>query len=381
MSSQKSNQTPIDGCPFCRSKRLPWVNHKISSCKELKKHECEYCHFIGHSVSHCQQKIEDNRKRWEENQRLKEEAKRQRWEENQRLKQEEKVRNEEEKVRNEEKKAKMWSTIAKKNISEEVSKKIQADNLLLKVKADAEKRRKAEEYKALKLAAQERWERTYPYRMSKKYGINEDFYYDVNKPETIMANKGEFWELHVEGTKDDHEIAKKARHSYDLKNKFRNYLQEKYWTNWLAKSEHTDDDCKYLWDLRQEKEEEEYEEEIMMEKRQRERQEKEEKIKKEMKDKLKSGKITKREYDNWVEEEEDYLESVFEYDGLRWYDNFGKNQHLDALWEIRNAERKGDIGFIARKTEQKRKEKESIKTLVAQMDAESAYFKKHNITK
>lgn len=100
-----------------------------------------------------------------------------------------------------------------------------------------------------------------------------------------------------------------------------------------------------------------------------------------MKDKLKSGKITKREYDSWVEEEEDYLESVFESEGIRWYDNFDRSQRLDGLWEIRNAERKGDTGFLARKTEQKRKEKESIKTLVAQMDSESAYFKKHNITK
>ena len=372
MSSQKSNQTPIDGCPFCRSKRLPWVNHKISSCKELKKHECEYCHFIGHSVSHCQQKNEDNRMRWEENQRLKEEAKRQRWEENQRSKQEAKVRNEEAK-------AKMWSTIASKNIPQEVSKKIADENLLLKAKAEAEKQRKAEEYKALKLAAKERWETNYPYRMAKKYGIKEDFYYDVNKPETILANKGDFWEFYVERTKDDHEIARKGRESHDLASKFTAYLQEKYWTNWLGKSEQTDDDCKYLWDLRQEREEEEYQAEIRMEKRQRELEEEEEKIKKEMKDKLKSGKITKREYDKWVEEEEDYLESVFESDGIRWYDNFDRSQRLDGLWEIRNAERKGDTGFLMRKTEQKRKEKESIKTLVAQMEAESDYFKKHNI--
>jgi hypothetical protein len=359
MSSQNSIQRPIDGCPFCRSKRLPWTNHKISNCKNLKKHKCEHCHFIGHSVSHCQQKIEENHKRWEENQRLKEEAKRQRWEENQRLKEEAKVRNEEAKVRNEEKKAKMWSTIASKNIPEQDRKKMEAENLLLKAKAEAEKRRKAEEDKALKLAAKKRWETNYPYRMAKKYGIKEHFYYDAFDSKTIMAYKGDFWEFRVEGTKDDHEIAKKWRESHESASKFIEYLKEKYWINWLYVAEGTIDDCKYLCDLRDEKEAEAYEEEIRMKKRQREREEEETKFKKEMEDKLKSGRITKKEYNVWVEEEEEYLESAFESDGLRWYDNFDRNQRLDAGWKIREANRKEALEFPEMAEEERKKKMES----------------------
>ena len=82
----------IIGCAFCRSKELSWKTHTVSVCKQIKKNVCEYCGFTGHAVSRCTKKIADKeaeiRKRWEENQRLKEEARRQRWEENQRLKEE-----------------------------------------------------------------------------------------------------------------------------------------------------------------------------------------------------------------------------------------------------------------------------------------------------
>ena len=90
-SDKKS--VPVSGCPFCRSKKLPWANHTISNCRNLKKNKCEYCGLTGHAVSHCQQKIEDNRNKFEQE----ELARRQRWEENQRLKEQEKVRKEEEK--------------------------------------------------------------------------------------------------------------------------------------------------------------------------------------------------------------------------------------------------------------------------------------------
>jgi hypothetical protein len=368
MSSQNTNQSvKINGCAFCRSKNLPWVNHTISNCRNLKKNKCEYCSFTGHAVSRCQTKIEDNRKKFEQ----KELERRQRWEENQRLKEEEKVRKEAEN-------AKKWSTIATKNISGDMSKKIAEENQISKEKERkriaSEKIKKAQEAKEIR----ERWEQNYPYRMSKKYGIKEDFYYDVHNPETILAYKGDFWEFHVENTRDDHEIARKAREEYKLASKFTNYLKEKYWGNWLAITEHTEDDCKYLWNLRQEEEEEEYKAEILREKRDREREEEEEKIKKEMKNKLKKGEISKREYDNWEEEENDYLESAFEHDGLRWYDSYERNNMLYEQWQYRDAARRGDTGFLQRKEEQKKKEKESMKVLAAQMEAESAYFKKKN---
>lgn len=359
MSTENNNQSAKNnGCPFCRSKKLPWANHNIMNCKNLKKNVCEYCGITGHAVSRCQIKIEDNRKKFEQE----ELARRERWEENQRLKEEEK--------------AKKWSTIASKNISENMSKKIDEANQISNEKE--KKRIAAEKFKKAQEAKERReiWERNYPFRMSKKYGIKEDFYYEIDKPETIMAYKGDFWEFHVENTPDDHEIARKARQEYQLANKFTNYLQEKYWGNWLDKSEHTEDDCKYLWNLRQEKEEEEYKAEILREKMERERAQEEEKIKKEMKDKLKRGEITKKEYINWVEEEEDYLESAFEYDGLRRYDYIERNNLLYEKWQYRDAARRGDSGFLQRKEVQKRKEKESMKVLAAQMEAESAYFKK-----
>jgi hypothetical protein len=377
MSIQNTKQTSeINGCPFCRSKKMPWANHTITNCRNLKKNKCEYCHFIGHAVSHCQTKIDDNRKkfeqeeiqrrnRWEAN----EAARRHRWEENQRLKQEEKVRKEEEK-------AKSWAVIANKNISEEMGQKIANANQIAK-----EKERQAAEAKKIKRAQEakerrENWERNYPYRMSKKYGIKEDFIYDVENPCTIMAYKGDFWEFYVENTPDDHEIARNLRTSEELKRKFRDYLQEKYWTNWLWQVLHTNDDCIYLCKLRQEAEDAEYQAEIWREKKEQECEAEEKKIKKEMIDKLQRGEISKKEYEQWNEEEEDYLETIFENEGYRMYNFIERNNLLKEQWEYRDAARKGDTGFHLRKQEQKRKEKEAMDARIAEIDAKHKEFLK-----
>ena len=369
MSRQNTTQSAeINGCPFCRSKKMPWANHTITNCKNLKKNKCEYCGFIGHAVSHCQTKIEDNRKKFEQE----ELERRQRWEENQRLKQKEKVRKEEEK-------AKRWSTIATKNISEDMSKKIAEANRISKEKerqiVEAKKIQKAQEAKERIL----RWEMNYPYRMSKKYGIKEDFIYDVENPSTIMAYKGDFWEFYVEGTKDDHEIARNLRTSEELKRKFTDYLQEKYWSNWLWFVQYNNEDCMYLWTLRQEAEEAEYKAGIWREKKEQEREEEEKKIKKEMKDKLQRGEISKKEYEQWEEEEEEYLETIFENDGYRMYDCIDRNNRLYEQWEYRDAARRGDTGFHLRKEEQKRKEKEEMNARIAEIDAKhNAFLKSWN---
>lgn len=355
---------------------MPWANHTITNCRNLKKNKCEYCGLIGHAVSHCQTKIDDNRKkfqqeelerrnRWEAN----EAARRNRWEENQRLKQEEKVRKEEEK-------AKSWAVIANKNISEEMGQKIANANQIAKEKerqaAEAKKIKRAQEAKEIRV----KWERNYPYRMSKKYGIKENFIYDVENPGTIMAYKGDFWEFYVENTPDDHKIARNLRTSEETRRIFRDYLQEKYWTNWLWKVKDTNDDCIYLCKLRQEVEDDEYQAEIWREKKEKELEEEEKKIKKEMKDKLQRGEISKKEYERWKEEEEENLEIIFENDGYRLYDCIERNKLLNEQWEYRDAARRGDTGFHLRKQEQKRKEKESIDARIAEIEAKHQAFLK-----
>lgn len=196
-----------------------------------------------------------------------------------------------------------WSSIVTKKedlIVKEVSEQNEA--IALKNKADA---------KAKLLEEKERRKQGYIRAMERKYGLKQDFF-DPKNPSKLIAKKGDFWCFIVQMSNDDGPIAIKLRTDETIQELFINYLKLKY-DNWITLSENSEDDCKFLYDIRRKKERE-YQQ--MREEREKayevQRIESEKafrKAKQEMKDKVKRGEITRKEYEDWkwiVECEEDY---------------------------------------------------------------------------
>ena len=343
MSSKK---VFVSGCPWCRSMRKPW-NHQIKDekgnviCSELLKYVCPCCGENGHSQKHCsvykaRQQQYESEKRQRELERQQRELERQReserfkrWEANQQAKKE---RIEKEK----EKKANSWAGIISKTRSQEVIAKIKEDEQKEKERAIALKKKKYEE--ALARAAE--WERTYPLRMAKKYGIPND---------NLIATPGKFWEFYVEGTQDDKELAASARKNEAYQLEFVSYLQEKFYTNWLYVTEDNKHDCVYLCNLRRKISDEEFEREL--EEREREREEEKRideeidarfKRRDEMEEKWAKREITREEWNNFLAEEEEYdddMDTWLEHNSLQIYSAMEKSkQHRDA-WLAREKER------------------------------------------
>jgi hypothetical protein len=157
---------------------------------------------------------------------------------------------------------------------------------------------------------------------------------------------GSFWEFFIEGKKYngrevDHELAKNLRDKEANQHSFNEYLRIKYY-NWLYDSEDTDDDCTYIWRMREadrdEREEIEAYREEQQEKREREREEAEEKEKAEMDRKLATGEITQLQYREWEWEIEDELNDWLEHDSLRWYSRDCYEADRRAKWRNRKAE-------------------------------------------
>jgi hypothetical protein len=167
--------------------------------------------------------------------------------------------------------------------------------------------------------------------MCEKYGAKKD---------NGIVEPGDFWYFKVEGiTPFDTPIAKSMRDDETNRNRFRQYLHEKYWHNWLNLSEDTEDDCRYLHDLRWEAECEEIERERRMyeEIKQEEKSRREEEA--EMERKLAAGEITRREYTEWEFERDDELYNCFENASFSWYDAYYQEQEARAAWKQRKTAR------------------------------------------
>ena len=79
----------------------------------------------------------------------------------------------------------------------------------------------------------------------------EPFAYEQEHVRFMKKKYGTFWYFKVECIEnEDHDIARSMRRNLKYINDFREYLKNKYSTDWLYKSVDTKDDCYYLSDLR-----------------------------------------------------------------------------------------------------------------------------------
>jgi hypothetical protein len=269
-------------------------------CHELAKKQYTYCKDVGHTNDSCPKSLLKKQKEEERNKR--EEAN--------------------EKVRKEEAaKANSWAAKVTKSIPSDVAAKIAEENRILAEQSEKKRAAEAAERKRI-------WENKCRMRMMTKYGLKKDF---------IMPHKlkdyprYEFWYFGIEGTQDDKgsisEVAKKMRDDPTNREKFHAYLEEQYFVNWIYASEDTEDDCKYLSDLRYQKARDE---ECAYYKRlEQERlwvieiEEKRKEVKREKKDMyawVKSGRISQKVYDDWrisKHQEELEREEEFHNEGFR----------------------------------------------------------------
>ena len=313
----------MTGCDFCRSRRLP------DACPELANKQCTYCKDVGYTLLKKQKEEEWNKR---------EEEKRARWEAN------EKVRKEE-KAKQEAAKANSWAAKASKSIPSDIAE----ENRILA--EQSEKKRAAEAAERQRI-----WENKHRMRMMTKYGLKKDF---------IMPHKlknyprYEFWYFGIEGTQDDKgsisEVAKKMRDDPTNRENFHAYLEEQYFVNWVYASEDTEDDCKYLSDLRYQKA---WDEECAYYNRlEQERlwvieiEEKQKEVKREKKDmyaRVKSGRISQKEYHDWrisKHQEEIKREEEFHNEGLcigiAEIRETAQMALAEAQWKARKEARKG----------------------------------------
>ena len=330
----------MTGCDFCRSRRLPCSKHSVEACHDLAKKQCTYCKDFGHTNYSCPKSLLKKQKEEEWNKR--EEEKRARWEAN------EKVRKEE-KAKQEAAKANSWAAKATKSIPSDVAAKIAEENRIWA--EQSEKKREAEDAERKRI-----WENKHSMRMMTKYGLKKDF---------IMPHKlknhprYEFWYFGIEGTADDKgsisEVAKKMRDDPTNRENFHAYLEEQYFVNWIYASEDTEDDCKYLSDLRYQKA---WDEDCAYYNRlEQERlwvieiEEKRKEVKREKKDMyagVKSGRIPQKVYHDWrisKHQEELEREEEFHNEGLRiGIAEIRENAQMaldEAQWKARKEARKG----------------------------------------
>jgi hypothetical protein len=199
-----------------------------------------------------------------------------------------------------------WSSIVTKK-EDVIVKKVSLENEAIKLQQEADA-------KAKLLEEKERKRQGYIRAMERKYGLKQDFYLHSPTISDPIAKKGDFWCFIVEMSPDDGPIAKKLRSDKELQEIFIKYLELKYGTyDWLDGSKFKEDDCKFIFDMRRERERKyaKYEEER---KKAREKEYldyrkaiREEK--KAMKNKVKTGEITRKEYEDWkweLECDEDY---------------------------------------------------------------------------
>ncbi len=311
----------INGCAFCRANRKPWTNHTADTCVELANCVCSYCKEKGHTPKKCQKLA----------------VKKQREEEWAKRKQEQKKRDEEnfpalieQKCKSEVVPMVSWSSLVVKSLTEEERQVMEKQYNEKKQKEEEEKRKQYEERKRRREEAAIRAEKQYVEKMRREYGIAE---YE-------FAEAGDFWFFFVEGRKDDSNMAKVLRENLDNQWRFKRYLKEKYWINWVFCSEYTEDDCRILWRWRWEEEKREYEQE------EREQAEVDAYIKaqedlvKYMESKVEKGEMTQVEFDKWKWEKEIEDDYAWQAEGdMMWYAHQQNERDYNA-WKQRSDARK-----------------------------------------
>jgi hypothetical protein len=319
----------INGCAFCRANRKPWTDHTVEVCVELSKCVCGYCKETGHTIKKCP-KIGLKKQRQEENEK----------------KQQDKKKREEENFpalikptgKQETAPKTTWASLVVKSLTKEERELMERQYNEKKQKEEEEKRKAYEERKRRREVAAIRAEQQYIEKMRCEYGIEE----------CGIGEPGDFWYFFVQGRKDDSNMAKILRENKVNQKKFKEYLREKYFVNWLCRSENTIDDCPILGDWRWEEEKMEYEQE----KREQEEVEaylkEQEDLRSYMEDLLNTGKITQAEYDEWKREKELEDDYAFQAEGdMMWY-HYEQNQRTYEqeynAWEKRSEERKEKYG-------------------------------------
>jgi len=248
--------------------------------------------------------------------------------------------------------ANSWAGRITQNVSPVVIAKIQEDEKRVEAENAEKLAKKIQAKKMEQQRKREEYERNYESNMQRKHGLKKAF---VVPPigyweEEQVLPIGSFWEFKVDNTRDESEFAKSRRKDPEDRRKFQAYLAEKYGCNWLEVSQDKEDDCPYLWDLREKERRRQEEEEWEQEERQREQWKKiekeieeKEKEREEMERKLRSREITIKEYNKWqqdCEEEEWEDQENYHIEGLRLYASMERQSLADAAWRARNAERK-----------------------------------------
>jgi len=264
----------INGCAFCRAKRNPWTNHTANRCVELANCVCGYCKEKGHTPKKCP-KSALKKQRDEEWAKTQEE----------RNKQDERKGNTE----SSETQKKTWSSLVVNSLTTEEREVMEQKHCADKQREAEEKRKQYEERKQRRDVAAIRAEEYYVRKMRREYGIEA----------CNFAQEGDFWFFFVEGRKEDSNMAKVLREDPKNQSCFQDYLQEKYWVNWLTITECTVDDCAILYRWRWEEEKRVYEQE------KREKEEFDAYLKAQedllasMEKLVEKGKMTQSEYNKW----------------------------------------------------------------------------------
>jgi len=246
-------------------------------------------------------------------------------------------------------KANSWAAKIKANIKPEVVAKIAEDDRKVAAENAAKLAKKAEEKRIAAIERKAEYDRNYEPNMQRKYGIKQTFvvpsigYWE----DELHLPVGSFWEFMVEGSRNESELAKSRRKNPENSSKFHAYLAEKYGRNWLEVSQGKEDDCPYLWDLREKERSRQEEEEWEREERQREQwkeiekeMEEKEREREEMDRKLQRGEITRKQFNKWQQErEEEEWEDQENYhiEGLRLYGSMERQAITDAAWVARKA--------------------------------------------
>ena len=318
--------TCINGCAFCRANCKHWTDHTVDVCCELKNCVCRYCKETGHTTKRCPKLALKNMRQLEKKQQV---------EQNFPALSASTCK----KVLNESHKS-SWASLVVKSFTKEEKelmeqqhrekKQKEMEEAQKKAKADYEERKKIREIKAV--IAEQR----YINRMRREYGIDE----------CGIGQPGDFWYFYVEDRKDDSNMAKVLRENEHNQYRFKSYLREKYFANWLSRSEYTEDDCRILDRWRWEEEKWQKEQERQRESEVKAYIEAEEKLHADMKEKLEKGEITQSEYNDWKWEKEIEDDYAFQCEGDTQWRYYEQNEKEYAAWKKRSHERKQQYNCI-----------------------------------
>lgn len=295
------------GCAFCRANSKQWDDHNVDICIELAKCVCGYCKKKGHTPKKCPKSA----------------LKKQREEEWVKCQEEKKKKGKSETTST-------WSSIVVNSLTDNEREVMNQQHRVNQQRKVEEKRKQYEERKKKREEYAQKAEQHYVCKMRRKYGIKAcDF-----------AETGDFWFFFVEGEKDDSNMAKVLRKEPKNQVRFKEYLQEKYWVNWLSKSEFSEDDCRILEQWRWEEETYEYEQEKREEEDFEAYLKAEEALIGSMEAKVEKGEITQAEFNEWKFEKDLDDDYAWQEEGdMIWR----SHQQLDSdfkVWKQRSEGRK-----------------------------------------